>query len=700
MTLGIGLVIAVMMSLFVTDLTRRQEVQTRRDHVEQATALGHSTAVTASAWLVSKNFAGLQVLIDGLGIYPDLSHAMVLDTHGQVLAHSDRQRVGLVLDDLPAATETTVLQNSDHLIDVVVPVMQDKTAVGWVRIGLNGDGLLAGHREDWRNAALFVLLMIGLTSLVAFLVGRLLTRRLDEIRRVADSVQLGHTAERADESGSDEAAVLARQFNTMLDRLDQQQTALQQYQNHLEALVVERTSALSIAKEAAEAANHAKGQFLSNMGHEIRTPMNVILGLTHLLHAGATPEQSERLRKIEGAGRHLMSIINDILDLSAIEAGKLPLEPEDFSLKSLLDHVRTMISEGARTKGLTVVVAADGVPVWLRGEATRLQQSLLNYASNAVKFTAQGTITLRVRLLEDRGDELMVRFEVQDTGIGIPPEQCERLFRAFEQGDASTTRRFGGAGLGLVITRHLVDLMGGRVGAESTVGVGSIFWFEVPLARGQGGMPVAGGALDLASVAGQFSLLYAVAGLDAERGLVALRGKQDRYLELLRRFVAEHVDDMAQVRSSLAAGDRDTAIRAAHSLKGVALTLGAELIAETARRIEMALKADLSGALTAESLQGEMEAIHQAFMAIAAVLPASTFVPAEVPLPGADVLQAMLDALETALAAGDFSAAAQYREHAAVLRVALGEVAEKLSIQINQFDFPGALDTLRTYRRS
>ena len=265
---------------------------------------------------------------------------------------------------------------------------------------------------------------------------------------------------------------------------------LDRHRHHLESLVERRTVELSAARRQADAANLAKSAFLANMSHEIRTPMNAIIGLSHLLRrSGMTAAQSQRLDKIDGAGRHLLSIINDILDLSKIEADRLLLESTDFPLTAILDTVAGVIAEPARNKGLRVEVDVGDVPPWLHGDPTRLRQALLNYASNAVKFADRGTVALRVRLLEDRGHELVLRFEVQDSGIGIDPTTVGRLFQAFEQADSSTARKYGGTGLGLAITRRLARLMGGEVGVESEPGVGSTFWFTARLKRGAGTMP-------------------------------------------------------------------------------------------------------------------------------------------------------------------------------------------------------------------
>ena len=593
------------------------------------------------------------------------------------------------------------------------------------------------------------------------------------------------------------------------------------------------------AKAAAEAANAAKSAFLANMSHEIRTPLNAILGLNHLMQAGrVSPEQGERLKKMEVASRHLLSIINDILDLSKIEAGRLELDTDNFHLSAVIDNVASIIRETVRNKGLSLEVDPDGVPLWLRGDVTRLRQSLLNLASNAVKFTEYGGISIRALLLEAQDDTLRVRFEVRDSGIGLTQEQQARLFHNFQQADGSTARKYGGTGLGLALTRRLVEMMGGEVGVESAPGQGSTFWFIVTLQHGHGPMPrhttaetiqaaelrlrashrgarlllaednainaevitqiihateldiavATNGrvALEMASeqrfalilmdmqmpvmdgleatrairrisayadtpilalTANAFAedrracleagmndvltkpvepaLLYQalarwlpasnlaaalsaplpsaeldalrlVPGIDIERGLRFMRGQADRYLRLIRQFVATHAGDPAVIDECIAAGDHNAAERVVHAIKGAAGTLGLVVIADIAARLDVHLRQDHAEHMV--DIRRLCDELRAAWTGLVAAIPEPT---------GADTvekvdpaqLNEILDGLERLLDQNDMAALAQFDRGAGMLRAALGTLYPELDRQIRNFDFAPALAVLRHWRQ-
>ena len=437
-------------------------------------------AANLSASLVFANADDAGELLNSLGHADDVQVAAVYDQRRQMFA-----RYAAAGQAVPAALPAAA-KAIDYAVGHVAltyPIRLKEQDLGWLylRVGL---GALYGQ--------LLVHLLITVSAaLLALLLGHRLANRLSrsalqplaELTGLMEQVsERGDFTVRAQPSRIRELDTLARGFNTMLHEIRSRDDSLREHRDHLETLLQERTAAM----EAAKVASGAKTRFLANMSHEIRTPLNAVIGLTGLLRRSRLDEtQGDRLRKIEEAGQHLLLIINDVLDLSKIEAGRLQLEDADFSLDEVLGQVHSLVAEAAARKGLQVKVERGDVPPHLRGDRTRLRQGLLNFAGNAVKFTERGSITLRARRLADDGDTLLVRFEVEDSGIGIAPERAGRLFQAFEQADASTTRKYGGTGLGLAITRHLAEAMGGDAGLSSEPGKGSTFWFTARLGHGR-----------------------------------------------------------------------------------------------------------------------------------------------------------------------------------------------------------------------
>jgi len=309
----------------------------------------------------------------------------------------------------------------------------------------------------------------------------------DVVHRVLVNDAVRWVRERAEITRDREGTAIAG-IGTVQDISAQRsaEITLEAHHRDLEDQVEKRTHDLAMAKDAAEAASRAKSIFLANMSHELRTPINGIMGMTDLALRRATDtKQRDQLAKVRDASRHLLGVINDILDISKIEADRLQLEEIDFRLGSVLENVTSMLSSRAAEKNL--LLAVDATPeiarLSLRGDPLRLGQILINLAGNAIKFTDVGSIRIRASVVEDTSSYYLLRLEVQDTGIGIAPDDQPRLFSAFEQADTSTTRRFGGTGLGLTISKRLVGLMHGQIGVNSQPGLGSTFWFTARLGR-------------------------------------------------------------------------------------------------------------------------------------------------------------------------------------------------------------------------
>ncbi|GAB4175064.1 MAG: hypothetical protein Kow00100_17020 [Geothermobacteraceae bacterium] len=377
---------------------------------------------------------------------------------------------------------------------IAMPIRYQNSVVG--RLYLQS-GLHELNRRLLQYLGLLVTLL-AVSTVISFLIARRLQAIVTEpIHRLhqamADVSTHGDFSVRVPVEGRDEIGDLGASFNLMLEQLESRDRQLADYRHNLEDQVAVRTRELEetveelrLARDRAEAANRAKSQFLANMSHEIRTPMIGVLGMTELLfNSGLNERQRKLAETVFKSGESLLEILNDLLDLSRIEAGRMELDDEPFDLGEVAEAVVALLREGAERKGLGLEMDLDpdlDTEVW--GDAGRLRQILLNLVGNAVKFTEDGYVALRVRAGETATDDTVAdrrtfRIEVEDTGIGIPPELQDRIFDSFVQADETMTRKFGGTGLGLAIVRQLVDMMGGRIHLESRPGLGTRFILEL-----------------------------------------------------------------------------------------------------------------------------------------------------------------------------------------------------------------------------